>query len=133
MWYQLETHRGPQDDINDDVTYTIDVTTVFMGDTGGESEITFITPGNDGLCGITLEIGEEYVLALSPAVDNPFVSTGIDGDLAIQACGLYRVYDTLPEDERADLESGCAIRDPCSGSCDEYQVSRATRGGKNEL
>lgn len=106
------------------VTYTAEVATVFAGDTGGESEISFITADNSAACGVFLEIGQEYVLALAPAVDNPFEPAGIEGLLSIEACGLYRVYDEQPEEERADLEAGCGVDDPCLGSCDEYQVSK---------
>ncbi len=115
-------HRSPQEDINDDVTYTIDVTTVYTGDVGGESEISFVTPGNDGLCGVTLEIGADYVLGLSPA------PSGIDGELTLGACGLYRKWDDLQDEERAELEVDCGTPDPstCFGSCDESQV---TKGG----
>jgi len=121
-------HRSEQEDINDYVTYTVEVTTVFEGDTGGESEISFVTAGNSAACGVFLEIGQEYVLALAPAVDNPLEPAGIEGQLSIEACGLYRAWDELPDEERTDLEAGCAAADPCLGSCDEYQVSLAASG-----
>ncbi len=59
----------------DFITYTVDVSTVFKGDIGGETEISFITAGSEDVCGITLEIGEEYVLALFPAFDDPLLQS----------------------------------------------------------
>lgn len=86
----------------------MDVTTVFLGDTGGEDEIDFVTGGNSAACGIYLEIGEEYVLALSPAIANPFDPTTIEGQLTAGACGLWRKWADIPDEEKAGLEAGCA-------------------------
>eukprot|EP00903_Cladosiphon_okamuranus_P015461 g14277.t1 len=99
--------RSLQVGINDPVTYTVDVTTVFLGDTCGEDEISFVTAGNSAACGINLEIGEEYVLALSPAVADPFDPTITEDDLSVYACGLWRKWDHIPDDEKMDLEAGC--------------------------
>lgn len=130
---ETETNRSDQEDVNDYVTYTVAVTTVFKGDTGGEAEISFITAGNSAACGIGLEIGQEYVLALAPAVDNPLEPAGIEGELSVEACGLYRVWDELPDEERDDLQAGCAAEDPCLGTCDEYQVNKAAPEEKRRL
>lgn len=85
----------------------MDVTTVSLGDTCGQDEINFITAGNSAACGIRLDLGEEYVLALSPAVDNPFEPTGIEGQLTVGACGLWVKWSDIPDDEKTFLEAGC--------------------------
>eukprot|EP00752_Nemacystus_decipiens_P004361 g3985.t1 len=124
--------RSLQTDINDPITYTVDVTTVFLGDTGGQDEIAFLTPGNSAACGISLEIGEEYVLALFPytVLEDPFDLTGgSEGGLSVEACGLWRKWSDIPSEEKADLEAGCPAEDLCIPICDEDQARRKmTRG-----
>lgn len=107
MCVYTENPRSDQTDINDPITYTVDVTTVFLGDTYGKDEISFVTAGNSAACGITLEIGEEYVIALSPAVANPFDPTITKGELTVGACGLWSKWSAVSDDEKADLEAGC--------------------------
>eukprot|EP00903_Cladosiphon_okamuranus_P014067 g13075.t1 len=124
--------RSDQADINDPVTYTVDVTTVFQGDTGGEDQISFVTGGNEAICGVTLEIGEEYILGLSLRAGDPFDPTITEETLTVGLCGLARRWsDQVFDDEKADLEAGCSVDDPCQSACDEYQECvQYTRNGK---
>ena len=111
-----------QIDINEPVTYTVDVTTVFLGDTDIQ-EITFVTAGNGAACGVSLEIGEEYVLGLHPAVATAFVSMITEGELTVDSCGLVRMWGTISEEEEEDLDSGCLAKDlGCVPACDEHQA-----------
>eukprot|EP00903_Cladosiphon_okamuranus_P014066 g13074.t1 len=114
--------RSDQADINDPVTYTVDVTTVFQGDTGGEDQISFVTGGDESVCGVSLEIGEEYILGLYLEAANPFDPTITEGTLTTNICGLARRWsDAVSDEEKVDLEAGCSLGDPCQSACDEYQ------------
>lgn len=116
------TPRSDQVDINDDVTYTVNTLNMFKGEPNVRyaQVISFITGGNSAACGVDLEIGEEYLLGISPAVD-PF-DPDRDGRLSVGACGLVRTWSSITDEEASSLEYGCD-GEPCGGSCDEYQVN----------
>lgn len=114
--------RSEQTDINEDVTFTVEVNAVYSGDVDGQDEISFVTGGNSAICGVDLTIGEEYLLGLYPAGEDPFDSGtggGTAGQLTVGLCDLARVWSDVPDDEKADLEAGC---DECDVSCGEFQV-----------
>ncbi|CBN79550.1 conserved unknown protein [Ectocarpus siliculosus] len=112
--------KSAQTDINEDVTFTVQVNAVYSGDVDGQDEISFVTGGNSAICGVDLTIGEEYLLGLYPAGDDPFDSTGggTAGQLTVGLCDLARVWSDVPDDEKADLEAGCG---ECDVSCGEFQ------------
>lgn len=94
-----------------DVNYTIGAITIYKGETNTSyaQEIQITTAGSSGLCGVVLEIGEEYLLGLDR--DNGGLETG--------SCNLVAVWTSVDDDGKAALESGC-VDDPCD--CGESQV-----------
>ncbi|CAN0440524.1 unnamed protein product, partial [Scytosiphon promiscuus] len=83
------------------VNYTVSTITLFkypVGDDDRPEEITFTTAGNGGACGVTLEIGSEYLLGFA---------LNVDGELTANSCGLYRSWSGLTDDEVSLLESNC--------------------------
>lgn len=106
--------RSEQVDIDDDVTYTLDPIALYKEEPGVtyDQEITFTTPGSGVLCGVTLEIGEEYLLGLYRH-ENGYLT----GDY----CGLIWEWDWVTDEDESSLEDGCQ-GDPCNGWCGEFQV-----------
>lgn len=107
-------NRSEQVVIDDDITYSLDPITLYKEEPGMiyDQEITFTTPGSGALCGVTLEIGVEYLLGLHRH-DN--------GHLTGDYCGLVWEWDWVEDEHEASLEDGCQ-GDPCNGWCGEFQV-----------
>lgn len=113
------SHRTEGADINDDVIYSLQSVEVFKAENINEPEYaegsTFdaAMPGNDGLCGMNLNIGVDYLI--------DFNREG--GEInAVGLCGLSREWSFVDAEDEAILREGCDDYDPCEGSCDEFQV-----------
>ena len=76
-------------------------------------EISFVTNGSSAACGVTLELGRQYLIGLYRDGDGSFTAN---------SCGLVRRWDDVTKEERASLRTGCEEDDPCDGSCGEFQV-----------
>lgn len=120
----IRASRSDQENINDPVTYTVRTLTLYKYPTEPNvrmafpEEITFSTAGNGGLCGVTLEIGSEYLIGLTLSDED---------ELTANSCDLYRGWSTLTDEELSLLEAGCGEdggeeEDPCEGACTEFQV-----------
>jgi len=81
------------------------------------------TGGNSALCGIYLEVGEEYLIDL---YRNEF--DGSDRLQAVGSCGMARRWSMVTEEDQELLRGGCESYDPCEGVCGEFQ---ARNGGNN--
>lgn len=122
-----KTPRSDQVDINADVTYTVNTTTMYKSEpnTSYAQVLSFTTGGNDALCGIYMEIGEEYLIDLLRIGGN--VLEPATGDLgAVGLCGAFRRWSSVTEDDLAILQGGgCVviIGDACGDNvCSESQV-----------
>ncbi|CAM9774530.1 unnamed protein product, partial [Hapterophycus canaliculatus] len=86
----------------DPVTYTIRTLTLYKYPTESNvratfpAEITFSTAGNGAACGVSLEIGAEYLIGLT---------LSSEGELTANLCGLYRSWSSVTDDELALLET----------------------------
>lgn len=111
-----QKHRTAGDDEFSDVNYDIEVLEVYKSETGVEyaTEINFATRGDTALCGVYLEIGEEYLLDLHR----------YEGALrSIGACGMTQPMLEVDEADVGSLENECADAiDNCDGECGKYQV-----------
>ena len=77
-------------------TYTIDIITLYKAEDSVtySDEISFNTPASTDDCGVTLTIGEEYLIGLLDS-DN-------DGVYTVISChGLYEIWGTDVEEEVA--------------------------------
>lgn len=111
-------------DINDDTVYGITTTEVFKGEPDQEyaEGMTFdiTTGGNTALCGIYMEIGEEYLIDL-------YRNSYDDDNLhSMGTCGMLQLWSSVDDEDLASLEDGCEDDDPCDGNCRRFQV-RARR------
>ena len=114
--------RSAQVNINDDVTYTVAVNTLYKEEPNVEyaEEISIVTGGNGALCGAWLQLHEEYLIGLfrsGPSIFNP----SQDGQLRFNVCGLVRVWSSVTDEEEAALEAGCDDG-LCDGACSDFQV-----------
>lgn len=126
-----------KDDMNADAVYVIRTVEVYksLSDQdyyAEDMEINITTPGNSGLCGIYMEIGEDYLIDLN-LVDGGSSSGSSSGGSgstaggsqfkAIGMCGLFRSWSDVEdsEDDLAILEEGCDDYDACDGECSESQ------------
>lgn len=93
------------------MNYTIEVITIYKGEpnTSYAQEIEVTTAGSTSLCGVVLELGEEYLLGIDRD----------DGRLETGSCNLAAVWSSVGDGDKAALESGC-VDDPCD--CGESQV-----------
>ena len=114
--------RSVQGSINDDVTYTVAVNTLYKEELNVEydEEISTVTGGNSAACGVPLELHEEYLIGLSRSGPSIFFPSQ-DGQLRFGLCGLVRVWSSVTDEEEAALEAGCD-GDQCDGACSEFQV-----------
>lgn len=105
-------------DIDDDVRYTLDTIALYKEESGVTyaQDVFFTTAGNSLLCGVTLDLGEEYLLGLY---------RHDDGHLTADVCGLVWGWSWVSAEDELSLEGGCQD-DPCNAACGEFQV----RGGK---
>lgn len=84
-------------------------------------EISFVTGGNSATCGVSLELGEEYLIGLYRSGPNTF-DPDQDGQLTVGLCDLVQDWGSVSDEDMATLEAGCDNDDPCSGSCTDTQV-----------
>lgn len=96
------------------VTYFLDTKTLFKAEPNVRyaKEISFVTNKSSAACGVTLEIGKQYLIGLG---------RDDDGQLSASSCGLVRRWNAVTKEERASIRAGCED-DPCDGSCGEFQV-----------
>lgn len=106
-------------DLNDEATYAVNTTTLYKQEPDVEytQEITFITAGNSAACGVQLDIGEEYILALGRLPED-LLNPDRSGQFTVGLCNLVQFWSAAGEDELV----GCGA-DACSGNCDELQVN----------
>lgn len=112
-------------DINDDVTYTVNILNLFKGEPEVRyaQDITFVTGGNSAACGVNLDIGVEYLITLY-RVKNVF-DPKRDGQLVAGLCDLVSPWDDISDEDKDTLELGCDFfveEDPCKGDCGDIQV-----------
>lgn len=116
------THgRSDQEDINDEVTYTVLTKTLYKGEPTARyaQDVQFLTGGNSATCGVSLKLGEEYLIGLYRI--NSF-DPDRDGQLTVGLCDLVQVWSAVTDGDKATLDTGCDDTDPCSGSCGDSQV-----------
>lgn len=101
-------------DVDDHVGYTLDTVTLYKEepDVTYAQEVYFTTAADSMLCGITLDIGEEYLLGLY---------RHDDGHLTANACGLVWEWSWVSAEDKLSLEIGCQD-DPCNDACGKFQV-----------
>lgn len=103
----MGVRRSTQVDINDDITYTINVFDLFKvePDYSYASILTFITGGNSAACGVNLDIGDEYLLGLN-RIESAF-DPAQNGQLTVGLCGLVSEWDDVSDEVKDDLDNGC--------------------------
>lgn len=108
--------------INDDVTYRVAVNTLYKEEPNVEypEEIDIVTGGNGALCGVSLRLHEEYLLALYRSGGSIFNPEQED-QLRVSICDLVRVWSSVTDEDEATLQAGCD-NDLCDGRCGEFQV-----------
>ncbi|CAM9165069.1 unnamed protein product, partial [Hapterophycus canaliculatus] len=84
----------------EDVIYTLDVITIYKGEPEwietDACKVSFLTAGNGAACGVSLVIGEEYLIGLSWRSEGYFTAN---------SCGLARAWN---KEDMAVLEAdGC--------------------------
>ena len=87
----------PRDVTGDDATYTLDTITLYKAQDSVTyyDEISFNTPASSDDCGVTLTIGEEYLVGL--------IDSDGDGVYTVSSCqGLYELWSTDVEDSVAE-------------------------------
>ena len=116
-------HRTEGADVNQDTIYSLQSVEVFKADREDDIEYSegstfdIAMPGNDGLCGIYLEVGDDYLVDLGRS------ENGGDEELqAVGLCGLTQTWSSVGRNDKATLREGCDDYDPCEGACDEFQV-----------
>ncbi|CAM9259728.1 unnamed protein product, partial [Laminaria digitata] len=84
-------------DTDESVRYIVDVITVYKEEPNVTyaQEMSFVSAGNTLLCGVTLEIGEEYLIGLSRHNEGFFVAS---------KCGLVRGWNSLSDEDKASIE-----------------------------
>ncbi|CAN0499389.1 unnamed protein product, partial [Laminaria digitata] len=75
-----------------EATYTISINTVYKGDfdMSNEQEIEVTTPAHDGICGVDLELGDEYLLGI---IDD-------GGELTIMMCDLNVRWSFVSDEDK---------------------------------
>lgn len=127
FFFPLTHHlRSEQENINDEVTYTINTRTLYKGEPNVKyaQEITFVTGGNSATCGVSLELNQEYLLGLYRSGPNIFEPDEEGGELTVGLCDLVSVWNSVSAEDEATLEGGCGGNDLCFGACGESQVRR---------
>ena len=132
-------HRdADENDINADAVYVIRTVEVYksLSDQdyfAADMTVNITTGGNSALCGIYMEIGEDYLIDLDLVDSGSSGSSGsgLAGGSQFQAvhiCGLFRSWSAVEDSEEdlAILEEGCDDYDACEGECGEFQVRRGT-------
>lgn len=119
------THiRDEGSSINANTVYEIVTSEIFKGEPDVEYAVDMsfdlVTGGNSALCGIYLEIGDEYLIDL-----NRYDFGGEESLQAVGLCGLAQLWSTVTEDDQALLRGGCDDYDPCGGTCGDFQVPSA--------
>lgn len=111
--------RSEQENINDDVNFTVEIIQLYKeeDDVQYGEELTFVTGGNSGLCGVDLAVGEEYLIDLYPSSN--------DDQLYAQLCGMFRTWSSVTDEEATELES-CDYDQSCDLTCGEFQVRPST-------
>ncbi|CAM9986066.1 unnamed protein product [Ascophyllum nodosum] len=105
---------------NDDVVYLVKTLEVLKGEVeenyvDGTMKLSLTTGGNSALCGIFMEIGEEYLIDL-------FHDDFSEDELTVVgSCGLFSSVDTSDSEQNNLLAGGCDDHDPCGGTCDDFQ------------
>ena len=114
-------HRTEGSSTNDDVVYLVKTLEVLKGEVeenyvDGTMKLSLTTGGNSALCGIFMEIGEEYLIDL-------FHDDFSEDELTVVgSCGLFSSVDTSDSEQNNLLAGGCDDHDPCGGTCDDFQV-----------
>lgn len=127
LLYSLQrTHhrRSEQENINDEVTYTVKTTTLYKAEPNVRyaQEITFVTGGNSATCGVSLEINEEYLLGFFRSEASIFEPDQEGGELTVGLCDLVSVWSSVSAEDEATLAAGCDGGGLCPGGCDDSQV-----------
>ena len=83
-----------------DVTYTADTSTLYKGEPNVvySQVLSFVTSDSSASCGVTLTIGEEYLLFLFRS-SNTFSSSEVDGELSANLCSSPQVWSSVNETE----------------------------------
>lgn len=101
--------------------YEITTAEIFKGEPDVEYAVNMsfdlVMDMDSGMCGISLEIGEEYLIDL-----NGHALNGQDTFQAVGSCGLVELWSFVSEENQALLRGGCADYDPCEERCDVLQV-----------
>ncbi|CAN0411765.1 unnamed protein product, partial [Laminaria digitata] len=89
----------------EDVIYILSVNTVYKEEPDEEypQKLSIFTGGNSALCGVTLQLGEEYLLGLyrsGPSFFNPEQ----EGQLRASICDLVLIGSAVTEEDEAALE-----------------------------
>lgn len=115
--------RTVGESINDDAVYEVKTIEVFKGEDGedyavnGTMNLTITTGGNSAMCGIYMDIGEQYLIDLTHESGDNLTTVGL--------CGLFAAWDSLSDENLELLLNGdCVDYDPCDNACGEYQVSQ---------
>lgn len=100
--------------VNDDVTYSINTLTMYKEDPDVVCAqlLQFSTKGNSGLCGIYMELGQEYLIDL--------VRDENDDLRAVGLCGAFRSWSEVTAPVMQLLEEGCENYNTCD-NCSEFQ------------
>lgn len=119
----LTNGRSEQENINDEVTYTVSTTTLYKAEptVNYAQDIEFLTGGNSAICGVSLELGKEYLIGLYRIGPNSF-DPDRDGQLTVGLCDLVQLWSAVTDEDKATLDAGCGDTDQCSGSCGDSQV-----------
>ncbi|CAM9552578.1 unnamed protein product [Pylaiella littoralis] len=114
------SNRDEGSSINANTVYEIVTSEIFKGEPDVEYAVDMsfdlVTGGNSALCGIYLEIGDEYLIDL-----NRYDFGGEESLQAVGLCGLAQLWSTVTEDDQALLRGGCDDYDPCGGTCGDFQ------------
>ena len=86
--------------------------------------VNITTGGNSAMCGIFMDVGEDYLIDLYQYESDSGTSStsGLPELRAVGLCGLWRSWDDVDDDDLATLEEGCDDFDACEGECGEFQV-----------
>ncbi|CAM9579601.1 unnamed protein product, partial [Laminaria digitata] len=78
-----------------EATYTISINTLCKGDSdlSNEQEIEVTTGINGGVCGVDLELGDEYLLGI---FDD-------GGEHTVSLCGLNKLWSSVSDEDKANL------------------------------
>lgn len=115
--------RSEQNDINDPITYTVLTTTLYKAEPNVRyaQEISFVTGGNSALCGVFLNIDEEYLIGLYWSESG--LGTDQGPQLSVGSCDLVRVWSDVTTEDMDTLDAGCGNVDPCGGCGDSQECT----------